>query len=166
MTNSNAVKAKRNTAPHPGQFQKGDPRINRRGQMNKRRIEFNKTIRELLVDEGEALQSGKIGDSTVKLKKVAWLMKSVWNKAIAGEAWAVQFIAERVEGKIIQPIGGEVNIKHNFEMVMTEFFTEHGTCTVEEFVKQLKSINGGGNGGGDTKLLAKSVAKLPPAKPD
>lgn len=62
-------------------------------------------------------------------------------------------------------VDGDVKI-HHFERTMTEFFTEHGTCTVEEFVKQLKSINGGGNGGGSSKLLAKSIAKLPPAKPD
>jgi len=33
-------------------------------------------------------------------------------KAIDGEAWAVQFIAERVEGKITQPMDLDVNLTY------------------------------------------------------
>ena len=61
---------------------------------------------------------------------------------------------------------GEVTMIHDFENTMTEFLDEHGTCTVDEFVTQLKSINGGGNGGGSQKLLAESIKTVLPAKPD
>lgn len=62
-------------------------------------------------------------------------------------------------------VDGGVKV-HHFEQHMTEFFVNHGTCTVEEFVKRLKSINGGGNGGGGSDLLDESIKILPPAKPD
>lgn len=67
----------------------------------------------MLVSEGEIKAKGQneLGD-VVKLKKMQWLVRSVWQKAIAGESWAVQFIADRVEGKVSQQvdISGDVNL--------------------------------------------------------
>jgi len=63
-------------------------------------------------------------------------------------------------------VDGDVKVIHNFENTMTEFFTEHGTCTVDEFVRQLKSIDGGGNGGRSQKILAESIKTIIPTKPD
>lgn len=66
---------------------------------------FFRTLRELIVTEGEKNKAGIDDDgNTVKLKKVEWYVKVLWQEALKGEAWAVQFIAEKVEGKVEQPI--------------------------------------------------------------
>jgi len=98
-------------SPNAGSFKKGDLRINHFGPIKTGVLAFNRSLRELIVSEGEAKHTALIGEEGAKVKvtltKVEWMVKVVWNAAMKGEAWAVQFIAERTEGKIMQPIGGD-----------------------------------------------------------
>jgi len=121
--NSNAVKSKAKAAKRGKPFKKGsDPRRNQKGQISKKRLEFNRNLRELLVAEGEKESTGQIGDKTFRMKNVEWLVKSVWKKAIKGESWAVTFIAERVEGRIMQPVDlkGQIDGKLTIEVIETK----------------------------------------------
>jgi hypothetical protein len=115
---SNTAKRRPKAAKHrrgPGKpFVKDDPRINRNGQIGKGALAFNRSLRELLVAEGETDQTDDKGK--IRLKKVEWLVRVVWNKALKGEAWAVDFIAERTEGKVTQPVSGDLNIQGRLSM--------------------------------------------------
>ena len=87
----------------PGQFKKGaDPRRHLYGQTSQKVLAFNKTLRELIVTEGERKHTD--ADGKVTLKKVDWLVKVLWNQALKGEHWAMEFIADRVEGKVTQAL--------------------------------------------------------------
>lgn len=95
---------------HSGQFQKGDDkRRNKQGQRNRAAVAFTRTLRELIVREGERSLSVQ-GE---KHKKVEWMVRQLWSKAIAGEAWAVAMIFERVEGRVKTELelSGSVSVK-------------------------------------------------------
>lgn len=70
---------------------------NRSGQRNRAAVQFSKSLRELIVKEGESSISDKDGK---RHRKIELVVRQLYNKAIAGEGWAVTFIAERVEGKV------------------------------------------------------------------
>lgn len=84
-----------------GGFQKGeDPRRNRKGQRNREAVAFARTLRELIVKEGEKSVTDSDGKRRKKIENVVQVM---YDKAMLGEAWAVQMIFERTEGKVAQP---------------------------------------------------------------
>lgn len=93
-------------------FKKGhDPKRNIHGQRSAASVAFFKQLRELIVTEGEKIEEGKNESGKfVKHKKVEWMIKVLWQEAIAGKAWAIEFITEKVEGKIVQPISGEIKV--------------------------------------------------------
>jgi len=108
----NAAYRKKGRPPTKGSFKKGkDPRRNTAGQRNAASVAFYKQLRELIVKEGEKNYVGKDeSGQIVKLKKVEWMIKVLWQEAMKGEAWAIQFIADRVEGKVTQPIDIDTNV--------------------------------------------------------
>lgn len=95
--------AKKGHPPAKTVFKKGyDPRRNVHGQRNKASVAFFKQLRELIVKEGERPYMGKDeSGQIVKLKKVEWTIKVLWQEAMKGEAWAIEFIAEKVEAEML-----------------------------------------------------------------
>lgn len=72
-----------------GAFRKGDPRINRRGRP-RRELAIPEILRTI----------GREWDPRTKREKIETLMRRIWAQAELGESWAVQFIADRTEGKV------------------------------------------------------------------
>jgi len=54
------------------------------------------------------LEPHQVGELTVT--KLEAVLRSVYDFAFAGQSWAVQFIAERTEGKVRDQIGLEVDL--------------------------------------------------------
>lgn len=74
---------------------------NNNGQRNKASVSFSKQLRQLIVEIGEeetTLPNGK------KMSKIEGVVRAAYNEAIKGDAPARNFIAERVEGKAMQPL--------------------------------------------------------------
>ena len=91
-----------------GGFKKGDPRINRNGQLNKPAVQFTKALRDLIVAEGNkkhTITNPNTGER-VTLTKIEWVVIAAYNAAVQGDAKAREWISERVEGKVAD------NFKH------------------------------------------------------
>lgn len=100
----------RNTAnkkkPRGKAFASGaDPRRNQSGQRNAGAVAFSRTLRELIVIIGEKNHSVNLDGKTITKKNVEWMIESLWGRARGGHQDAIDFIAERIEGKVTQPIG-------------------------------------------------------------
>jgi acid phosphatase class B len=84
---------------------------NKRGQRNKAAVAFARSLREYIVKRGEekiTLPDGK------KIKRIESVVMALYKEAIFGNMTAIQFIADRVEGKVTDSLavqhGGAVNV--------------------------------------------------------
>lgn len=85
--------------PRGKAFQKGDdPRRNKNGQRNGEAVRFAKEIRDALIEEGEKRTTRK--GKRAGMSRFQSMIVSVWDKAEQGAPWAVEYISERVEGKV------------------------------------------------------------------
>ena len=93
--------------PTNGGFKKGaDPRRNKNGQLNKPAVQFTKALRDLIVVEGNkkhTITNPNTGER-VTLTKIAWVVFAAYNAAVQGDAKAREWISERTEGKVSQPL--------------------------------------------------------------
>ena len=84
-------------------------------------------IADILNDIGDETTIQVIDDKEVKITNRKLLMINTYQRAIAGESWAVQFIADRIEGKARQIM--EIDIDQKISMVevaqaLSESYTE------------------------------------------
>ena len=117
------------------------------------------------------------GDQTKKVSKLRRMAEIVFDKALAGESWAVQHISDRLEGKPAQmlehsgPGGGPIR-KLNYEIVHV---TETRENLAEELVVDYSEIKTNGNGQqaearneitkGETDSASQTPIDLPPPDP-
>lgn len=80
-------------------FKKGDNNINRKGRPRKQQC-----IPDILRKIGKE----KIEAGGKKVSKMEALMRMVFKEAVAGNQWAVNFIADRTEGKPMQMLKQEI----------------------------------------------------------
>lgn len=79
---------------------------NNNGQRSSKVVAFSRTLRELIVKEGQSeytaidSQTGK----RVTRTKIEWAIQTLYAAALDGQSWALLFIAERVEGKIKEQV--------------------------------------------------------------
>ena len=106
----------------PGRpFRKGpDPHRNVSGQRNKAAVQATTLLRNKLVQEGKRIVTYTVDTPTGKVKlkarNVVLLVKRIWREAIGGDASFVQIVLDRTDGKVTQPIAGEIRANVTFIM--------------------------------------------------
>ena len=94
-------KKENSEAGRAGQFKKGDdPRRHKGGRKSREAIELSTALLNALTDEGKKRDN---------FKKLA---EKIWNRAIAGQPWAVDVILDRFLGKATQSIEHSGQIDH------------------------------------------------------
>jgi hypothetical protein len=86
---------------HKGSFKKGnDPRRNTRGR-GRQALQIPDLLRRIGEDKLPAEIAGKLPEHIRSSKTMLQaLMRATYLRALQGESWAVQFVAERTEGKV------------------------------------------------------------------
>lgn len=85
----------KNHLPNPGNFKPGaDKRRNDKGQVKGETVALGALLKQYLTDEGEK-PSGK-----AKQTKAETLAEKIWSRALWGDFQFVQFLADRLMGKV------------------------------------------------------------------
>lgn len=90
-------------------FTKGDPRIWKHGQKSKAAVAATRDIQEWLSKVGEEVVED-LGQTHNEA-----LARKLWERAVKGDMQAASIVLERILGKAIQPIIGE--LKHSGQVV-------------------------------------------------
>ena len=105
-----------------GGFGDNPQNINQHGQRNKAAVSFARSLREYIIKEGKVSlkyvddKTGKIHKAT----KIETVVRAVYREAMQGNMQAVNFIAERVEGKIkdqLEVTGAEGQALFNYATI-------------------------------------------------
>lgn len=95
MSNSRKAPAAAKGRP----FVKGDTRINKnQGPLCREAAQFAIAFKNALAKGG----------------KPEMLAKILWDKALAGRPWAIEMLLDRLIGKEVQPLSGELNLRFVF----------------------------------------------------
>ena len=73
------------------------------GQRSAEAIRFTKAIRDALIEEGSKQTTRK--GKRAGLSRFQSMIIAVWDKAESAVPWAVEYVSERTEGKVTQPLG-------------------------------------------------------------
>jgi hypothetical protein len=104
---------KTNHKANSGSFKPGpDPtgRRNVHGMTSKAQLQAGRKITAALVAEGEATIQLQIGTTLVEATNYEILAKVIWREARSAKAPFVEMILDRIEGKVSQPIQGDLNL--------------------------------------------------------
>ena len=106
---------------------KGKPFVKGQSGNLKGRPKKGHAIADLLQKIGDETSIQVINNKKVKISNRELLLANTYVRAIKGESWAVQFIADRTEGKAIQVM--ELDIDQRISMdtvaeVLRENYTE------------------------------------------
>jgi hypothetical protein len=113
--------ARTRNAGEGGTFPKGPcSRRNIHGQRNKAAVQATKLFRDVLVaigNENLTVELKEINRKVTK-KKIEWLGQKVYSEALSGNMTAVVIILDRTEGKVTQPISGDMKVSGQVLFIM------------------------------------------------
>jgi len=109
-----------------GSFKKGDLRQWKNGQRNKAAVAITKTFRNVLVLIGGESLVSELQGKPISKQKIEWLGQKLWAMALSGDIAAIRELLDRMEGKVTQPVSGELSHVLSFDFGNGENGKENG----------------------------------------
>jgi len=108
--------SKTRNAGEGGTFRKGvDVRRNKEGQRNKAAVALTRSFRNILVLIGGESLVSELAGKPISKQKIEWLGQKLWAMALNGDMAAIKELLDRMEGKVTQPVSGEVSHTLSFD---------------------------------------------------